>query len=137
VNGSGVDAPATLSRRQSLGCLGLAAFALCGCVLCIVLGVRCLGGSDLFECIGLLTVFPAAFAAVGLACAAVGLRRFTTTVAGPADGRPQVSFRPGRAAVDRPAARHPRPGTSDEVIRLPGRREAPAEGDSPGEDERA
>ncbi|MHB8573906.1 MAG: hypothetical protein ACYDCQ_01100 [Dehalococcoidia bacterium] len=44
----------------------------------MVLGVGCLDSQDFFACIGLLTVFPLAFAAIGLASMAVGFQRFTT-----------------------------------------------------------
>jgi hypothetical protein len=107
-----------LSRRHSYGCLAIAAVGLLGAVLCIVLGIRCMARDDLFSCIGLLTVFPAAFAGVGLVALLVGMRRFTTPDA--AAAQRQISFGAGWQRVEPvppPQARR----NSDDVIELPGR----------------
>ncbi len=103
-----------------MGCLAIAAVGLLGAVLCIVLGIRCMARDELFSCIGLLTIFPAAFAAVGLAALVVGMRRFTT--ADTTAARRQISFGAGWQRVD--AARRPDAGRDDGVIELPGRSDA-------------
>jgi len=107
-----------LSRRQGFGCFAIAAVGLLGAVLCIVLGIRCLARDELFSCIGLLTVFPATFAAVGLAALVVGMRRFTT--ADVAAAQRQVSFGAGWQWVEPPPPDGAR-RNGDEVIELPGR----------------
>jgi len=120
--------PIALSRRQGYGCLAIAAVGLLGAALCVVLGVRCLATDDLFNCIGLLTVFPAAFAAVGLVSLAVGVRRFTTAD-GAARAPGRLSFGGGWQRVEPPvqsgAARN-----GDGVIELPGRRDGGQRGES-------
>lgn len=73
------DEPAdVVGRRQGFGCLALALFSLLGAGLFIFLGCRCLLTCEFFDCIGLLTVFPAVFVAIGLVSGAIGLQRFTT-----------------------------------------------------------
>ncbi|HLZ73327.1 MAG TPA: hypothetical protein VKV26_25765 [Dehalococcoidia bacterium] len=111
--------PVAISRRQGYGCLAIAAVGLLGAALCIVLGIRCLATDDLFNCIGLLTVFPAAFAAVGLVSLAVGVRRFTTADASAAAPR-QISFGAGWQRVE-PARPDGARRNGDGVIELPGR----------------
>jgi hypothetical protein len=113
-------ASATLSHGQGFGCLALAALSLLAAGLCLALGARCMSGHGLFDCIGLLTVFPAAFALVGLGSAAVGLQRFTTAGRGVPRTAP-----PGLGTVWRPVrverAERPRPpGTLPDVIYLSG-----------------
>ncbi len=123
-------------RGQGFGCLGLALFSLLGTALLVVLGVKCLQKHDLFDCIGLLTIFPAAFAAIGLASAAIGLQRFTSA------GRRQglADRLSGLESGWSPAAlphrkEQPAAGQADRVIHLPGPQN-PSEDNQPkaGED---
>lgn len=78
------EQPRQLARRHAAGCFAIAALGLAGAVLCIALGIRCVAAHDAFNCIGLLTVFPAAFLAIGLTAFAVGWRRFVREPEGPA-----------------------------------------------------
>lgn len=112
-----------LSRRQGYGCLAIAVLGLLGAALCIVLGVRCMATDSLFNCIGLLTVFPAAFAAVGFVALAVGVRRFTTADAAAAQG--QISFGAGWQRVE-PPSMDGAWRNGDGVIELPGRSDGAA-----------
>ena len=116
---AGHGPPVALSQRQGIGCLALAAFALLGGVLCIALGVRCLLTSPVFDCIGLLTVFPAAFVAVGALSAAIGLRRFTR--AGRAEAGPPavVAFASGWQSVNGYGSAGPMLAAEHDVIHLP------------------
>jgi hypothetical protein len=129
--------PAT-GRGQGYGCLGLALFSLLGTALFVILGIRCLQKHELFDCIGLLTVFPAAFATIGLTSAAIGLQRFTTAgrrqgladrLAGLESGwqpvQPVQPFQP-RVRQERWITR-----PLNEVIHLPGRQDTPEEGSPP------
>jgi hypothetical protein len=102
-----------LTGRQSLGCFAVAALGLAGAALCIGLGVRCLATTETFDCIGLLTVFPAAFLAVGLTALAIGWRRFVNDTAATPARRAQV----GLGAIWQPLGR-PR---QDSIIPLLGR----------------
>jgi len=114
----------------------LAAFSVLGVVLFVALGIRCLASHDLFDCIGLLTIFPAAFAVVAMASAAVGFRRFTTLDTPPQHSRAQIGFGPARATLDEQAhAERRRPQQAGDVIALPGRMGAPPDGsvDGPAE----
>lgn|GEM_PF-3768763 len=79
-----VEQPRQIARRHAAGCFAIAALGLAGAVLCIALGVRCAATNDAFNCIGLLTVFPAAFLAIGLIAFAVGWRRFVREPEAPA-----------------------------------------------------
>jgi hypothetical protein len=111
------DAPsATLTARQGFGCLALAIVSLLAAVLCLGLGARCMADSDLFSCIGLLTVFPAAFLVVGLVSAAVAMQRFTAAGRGAGSPeRPPINL----GTVWRPVPVRVRPEPPD-VIHLPG-----------------
>jgi hypothetical protein len=117
--------PPALTGRQSAGCFAVAALGLAGAALCIVLGVRCIAKTETFDCIGLLTVFPAAFLAVGLTALAIGWRRFVNDAAAMSARTAQV----GRAAVWQPLER-PR---QDSIIPLSGRSAAENE-EQPGGD---
>lgn len=124
------DTPsATLTNRQGFGCLGLAVFSLLAAMLCLGLGARCMATSDLFSCIGLLTVFPAVFLVVGLTSAAVAMQRFTAAGRGTTKA-PAISL----GTVWRPAAVPLRPERPN-VIHLPGASSRPALGPDTGDGE--
>ena len=105
--------PPSLSTRQSAGCFAVAAVGLAGAAICIVLGVRCIATTETFDCIGLLTVFPAMFLAVALVALAIGWRRFVTVDGGAGNRRAQLDL----GASGQPLGRTPPPNT----IPLPGR----------------
>jgi hypothetical protein len=114
------DDPLSLTRRQSAGCFAIAALGLAAAVLCLVLGWRCTQTTMTFNCLGLLTVFPAVFIAVALVALAIGWRRFVR--AEPVIGaRRQVSFGATWQTVE--------PPRRDGVIELPGRSSAGGERD--------
>jgi hypothetical protein len=75
-------------------------------------------GHELFDCIGLLTVFPAVFGAIGLVSGAIGFRRFTTVDAPAGPNRRVLGFRTERVSLGGDGAESPR---RNKVIDLPGR----------------
>jgi hypothetical protein len=125
------------SRRQGFGCLALALFSLLGAALFVFLGCRCLLTRGIFDCIGLLTIFPAAFVAIGLISGAIGLQRFT------AAGRPQRStaalagLETGWQSLGSPGSNGKRRfAEPPDVINLPPRRHKPdGRNDREAEDE--
>lgn len=131
--GAGVS----LSRRQGIGCLAIAAFSLAGAALCLVLGALCMGTRGFFDCIGLLTVFPAVFAVAGLASAAVGLQRFTSAGSNPESRRAPAGLAGAWQTVQPlPPTRMPS-GDLPPVIHLPGASEPEPSTQNEGESEQA
>ena len=107
------DDPLALTRRQSAGCFAIAALGFAAAVLCLVLGWRCTQTTMTFNCLGLLTVFPAVFIAVALLALAIGWRRFVRAEQVAAPARRQLSFGATWRTVE--------PPRRDNVIELPGR----------------
>ncbi len=128
-----------VSRRQGFGCLGLALFSLLSAALFVFLGYRCLLTQDFFDCVGLLTVFPAVFVAIGLVSGAVGLQRFTTAGRQQSSASRLTGLESGwQSLAPRVSTPGRRAGRLSDVINLPPKQEPPAGRDNrPDEDEDA